>query len=141
MLADCNVIDFNLNIYSGNLRTYYGFECVNLHANRIHQASETLIPFALTLEDLEADNKPRGWGGGGGHFFIWPIGVCATEIGYGSQRLECQTGFTILLLCVLNRVPFCTGSLSKSVKTCDERSTFAIPIILYTKQNKPGVRK
>ena len=50
---------------------------------------------------------------------------------------------------------FWTGSLSKSVKTCDERSTFAIPIlfflkfyfldfsvknylILYAKQNKSG---
>ena len=27
-----------------------------------------------------------------------------------------------------NRVSFWTGSLSKSVKTCDERSTFVIPI-------------
>ena len=45
------------------MRIYYRFECVNLHANRIHQASETLIRFALTLEDLEADKKPRGgWG-------------------------------------------------------------------------------
>ena len=33
---------------------------------------------------------------------------------------------------------FWNGSLSKSVKTRDERSTFAIPIILYTKQNKSG---
>ena len=31
------------------MRIYYAFECVNLHANRVHQASETLIRFALTL--------------------------------------------------------------------------------------------
>ena len=54
-----------------------------------------------------------------------------------------------------NRVSFWTGSLSKSVKTCDERSIFVIPIIfflniylqdfsvknyliLYAKQNKSG---
>ena len=55
----------------------------------------------------------------------------------------------------LNRVSFWTGSSSKSVKTCDERSPFAIPIIffldiyfhdfslknyliLYAKQSKSG---
>ena len=64
--------------------------------------------------------------------------------------------FYILYL-EINKVKglFWTGSLSKSVKTCDERSTFAIPIlfflkfyfhdfsvknylILYAKQNKSG---
>ena len=35
----------------------------------------------------------------------------------------------ISLLSVLNWVSFWTESLSKSVKTCDERSTFAVPII------------
>ena len=55
----------------------------------------------------------------------------------------------------MNSVSVCTGNLSKSVKTCDKRSTFAIPIIfflkiyfhdfsvknyliLYAKQNKSG---
>ena len=30
-----------------------------------------------------------------------------------------------------NRVSFWTGSLSKSVKTCDERATFVIPIFFF----------
>ena len=64
--------------------------------------------------------------------------------------------YTILLLSVVNRVQsFWTGSLSKNVKTCDERCTFAIPtivfliiyfldfsvknyLILYAKQSKSG---
>ena len=66
-----------------------------------------------------------------------------------------QTRYTISLLSVLNSVSVCTGNLSKSVKTCDKRSTFAIPIIfflniyfhdfsvknyliLYAKQNNSG---
>ena len=60
---------------------------------------------------------------------MWPIRVCATETGYGFQGLESLTGYTISLLSVLNRVSFWNGSLSKNVKICDERSTFAIPII------------
>ena len=79
-------------------------------------------------------------------------GMCCWT-GYGFQGLE--TRYTILLLNVLNWVSFWTGSLSKSVKTCDKRSTFVIPIIfflniyfhdfsvksysiLYAKQNKSG---
>ena len=30
-----------------------------------------------------------------------------------------------------NKVSFWTGSLSKSVKTCDERATFVIPIFFF----------
>ena len=64
----------------------------------------------------------------------------------------------ISLLSVLNRVSFWTGSLSKSVNTCDERAIFAIPIIfflniyfqyfsvknyliLYAKQSKSGSKR
>ena len=64
--------------------------------------------------------------------------MCSAEAGFDFQDLESSTGYTISLLGVFNRVSFWNGSLSKSVKTCDERSTFAIPIILYTKQNKSG---
>ena len=42
-----------------------------------------------------------------------------------------KTGYTISLLSVLNGMSFWTGSLSKSLKTCDEVSTFAIPIIFF----------
>ena len=44
---------------------------------------------------------------------IWPMRVCAAEQG------------------MVFKVSFWTGSLSKSVNTCDERSTFAIPIIFF----------
>ena len=54
------------------------------------------------------NNVPRCRGGGGGHLF-------------GLYRYV-----------PLNRVCFSrTGSLSNSAKTCDERSTFAIPIICF----------
>ena len=72
------------------------------------------------------------------HSFIWPILVSSAKAGYGFQGLESLTGYTISLLSVLNRVSFWNESLAKSAKTCDERSTFAIPTILYTKQNKSG---
>ena len=68
--------------------------------------------------------------GGGGHSLICPIRVCAAE--NRVWLLGSLTGYIILLLSVLNRVrSFWTGSLSKSVKTCDERSTFEIPIIVF----------
>ena len=43
------------------------------------------------------------------------------------------TGYSVLisLLSILNKVSFWTGSLSKSVKTCDEQTTFVIPIIFF----------
>ena len=44
---------------------------------------------------------------------IWPLRVCAAEQG------------------MVLKVSFWTGSLSKSVNTSDERSTFAIPIIFF----------
>ena len=52
-------------------------------------------------------------------------GMCPWT-GYGFQGLESWTGYTISQLSVLNMVSFWTGSLSMSVKTCDERPTFAI---------------
>ena len=79
----------------------------------------------------------RGWQqapswGGGALLYLAYTSLC------GFQGLESLTGYTISLLSALSRVSFWNGSLSKGVKTCDERSTFAIPIILYTKQNKSG---
>ena len=99
--------------------------------------------------------SPTPPGGGGALSYLSYTGMFR-RTGYGFQGLESLTGCTILLLSVLNRVrSFWTGSLSKSVKTCDERSTFAIPIIcflniyfngfsvknyliLYVKPNKSG---
>ena len=67
--------------------------------------------------------------GGGGQSLICPIRVCAAE---QDMAFRVFNRYTILLLSVLNRVrSFWTGSLSKSVKTCDERSTFEIPIIVF----------
>ena len=75
--------------------------------------------------------SPTPPGGGGALSYLSYTGMCR-RTGYGFQGLESLTGYTILLLSVLNRVrSFWTGSLSKSVKTCDERSTFEIPIIVF----------
>ena len=105
----------------------------------------------MTKHRHECLQLPRGEGG---HSLICPIRVCAAE--NRVWLLGSLTGYTILLLSVLNRVrSFWTESLSKSVKTCDERSTFEIPItvflniyfhdfsvknylILYAKQKKSG---
>ena len=104
----------------------------------------------MTKHRHECLQLPRGEGG---HSLICPIRVCAAE--NRVWLLGSLTGYTILLLSVLNRVrSFWTGSLSKSVKTCDERSTFEIPtvflniyfhdfsvknyLILYAKQKKSG---
>ena len=74
---------------------------------------------------------PPGGGGGGALSYLSYTGMFR-RTGYGFQGLESLTGYTILLLSVFNRVrSFWTGSLSKSVKTCDERSTFEIPIIVF----------
>ena len=79
-----------------------------------------------------------------GYFLIWPKQVCAAEQGMVFKVLSLKRGirFHYYSVSVLNTVSFWTGSLSKIVKTCDERSTFAIPIlfflILYAKQNKSG---
>ena len=76
--------------------------------------------------DMNVSNSP---GGEGGHSLICPIRVCAAE---QDMAFRVFNRYTILLLSVLNRVrSFWTGSLSKSVKTCDERSTFEIPIIVF----------
>ena len=79
---------------------------------------------------------PIYWGPGGALPFLAYTGMCRWT-GYGFQGRESYTGYTISLLSVLNRVSFWTGSLSKSVKTCDERSTFAIPIIFFPKYTFP----
>ena len=92
-----------------------------------------------------------------GYFLIWPKQVCAAEQGMVFKVLSLKRGirFHYYSVSVLNTVSFWTGSLSKIVKTCDERSTFAIPItfslniyfhdfgvknylILYAKQSKSG---
>ena len=68
-------------------------------------------------------------------FFSWGGTPLFDLYGYVPQNKvwlsgsESLTGYTISLLSVLNCVSFWTGSLSKSVKTCHERSTFAVPII------------
>ena len=75
--------------------------------------------------------SPTAAGGGGALSYLSYTGMFR-RTGYGFQGLESLTGYTILLLSVFNRVrSFWTGSLSKSVKTCDERSTFEIPIIVF----------
>ena len=73
---------------------------------------------------------PGGGEEGSPLFGLYGYVLCAS--GHTFQGLESYTGYAISLLSVLNRVSFRTGSLSKSLKTCDERSTFAIPIILLT---------
>ena len=63
--------------------------------------------------------------------YLTYTGMCRWT-GYGFQGFDLVLSlkqYTISLLIVLNWVSFWTESLSKSVKTCDERSTFAIPII------------
>ena len=78
---------------------------------------------------FESYPKPPRWGrgeGGGGHSHIWPIRVCATEQCMVFKVLSLKIiGYTILLVSVFNRVSFWTGSLSKSVNTCDDESTLA----------------
>ena len=92
-----------------------------------------------------------------GHSLIWPIRVCAAEQGNMVFKVLSLLTLHQDAPCTLfkNGVSFWTGSLSKSVKTCDERSILAIPIIfflniyfhdfsvknyliLYAKQNKSG---
>ena len=66
-------------------------------------------------------------GEGGVHSFIWPRRVYAAR--YGSLGLESYTGFKISLFSLLSRVSFWTGSLKKSIKLGEERSTFVVPIV------------
>ena len=62
--------------------------------------------------------------------YLANAGMCRWT-GYGFQGPESSTGYTISLLSVSNRVSLWTGSLSKSVNTCDERPTFSIPITFF----------
>ena len=75
---------------------------------------------------------PGGWRAAGTPLFGPCIRVCAAEQAMVFRVLSLlKTGYTISLLSVLNGMSFWTGSLSKSLKTCDEGSTFAIPIIFF----------
>ena len=68
-----------------------------------------------------------GWGGGALPYLAY-TDMCRWTAEYGFQGLESQTGCTISLLSVLNRVSFWTGSLSKTAETGDECFTFAVPL-------------
>ena len=103
------------------------------------------------------------------HSLIWPmpIRVCDAEQGVVFKVVSLKQGQERMIILswqgiqfhywvsVLNRASFWTGNFSKSVKTCDKRSTFEISImfflniyfhdfrvknylILYAKQNKSG---
>ena len=77
-------------------------------------------------------------GGGGAHLYFAKKGVLPWGRVRFSRSWVLKRVYNFTIKWLLNRVSFWNGSLSKSVKTCDERCTFAIPISLYTKQNKSG---